>query len=349
MEPAEPGGAQLARELRQAGQRRPHQHRVRHRLEPHGEEVRDRCHDVVVRALAAQLVVDVTRPVDAHQRPQQAASHPGELAGQRLVHVAVEEEARLRLVCAGDVVDERDEVVAQERVAADEHEARGAERDALVDGVPPLVRRQFFRVPQGVSVVAVTAGTSAPVGDVQVDLAQALQRLTAQQRAALETLEQRDIVRVVHVDPEGKLDEVETARPCRALRVGEQRRRAHWGRGEQADDSLRMPAPHGAVESHQVVAAVGGRTDDETPVTHPREGLLEILERDRRTVAVDHGDCLGAGVERVGEHGGESFAERLAALLKTLPAACPADERVGGAPPSGVIGTDRGPPRLSPA
>ena len=201
------------------------------------------------------------------------------------------------------------------------------ERDALVDGVPPLVRRQLVRVPQGVPVVAVTAGTSAPVGDVQVDLAQALQRLTAPQRAALETLEQRDIVRVVHVDPEGKLDEVETARPCRALRVGEQRRRAHGGRGEQADDGLRQClAPHasGRVPPGSSRRRRPDRRRDAGRPSARRP--LEILERDRRAVAVDHDDCLGAGVERVGEHGGETLAEGLAALREALPAARPADE-----------------------
>ena len=201
VEPAKPGDAQLARELRQAGQHRPDEHRVRDGLQPDGEEIGDRGHDVVVAAGAAQLVVDLARAVDADQRLQQAASDARELVRGGRVDETVEEEAGLGFVPAGDVVHKGREVVAQKRVAADEDEARGTERRALVDRVLPLVRGQLVRVPWRIAVVAVPARSPAAVGQVQVDLAQAFERLTSSGRGAVQPFEKGEILRPVDVDP----------------------------------------------------------------------------------------------------------------------------------------------------
>ena len=227
VEPADPGGAQLASELRQAGQRRPHEHRVGHRLEADGLQVGHRGHDVVVAAGAAQLVVDGARPVDAGQGPKEAAPRAAQFGRRGFAHVAVEEEARMGLVRPGDVVEQFDEVVAQQGVAADEHEARGAQRDALVDDVLPLRGRQLAGVPGGVLVVAVTAVAAAAVRDVQVDLAEAEGRLAAQRRVTVEAREHGEIGGLVDVHPQRQLHRLESACSRGAQRVGQERRCAH--------------------------------------------------------------------------------------------------------------------------
>ena len=78
-----------------------------------------------------------------------------------------------------DVVDERQQIVTQERVAADEDEAARSQADALVDHVAPLVRGELAHAPRVGDVVAVRARETTAVGDVQVNLAQALERLAA--------------------------------------------------------------------------------------------------------------------------------------------------------------------------
>ncbi len=80
MEPTDPGGAQFVCELRQAGQRRSHEHRVGHRLETDGDQVGYRGHDVLVAAGAAQRVVDGGWPVDAGQRSEKASSGAAQLS-----------------------------------------------------------------------------------------------------------------------------------------------------------------------------------------------------------------------------------------------------------------------------
>src|SRR5664280_123310 len=72
--PVLPGLEQLARELHEAGQHRPHEHGVGDRLEAGGAQIRDGRHDIVVAAGAAQVVVDRARPVDSRERRETAAA-----------------------------------------------------------------------------------------------------------------------------------------------------------------------------------------------------------------------------------------------------------------------------------
>ena len=118
---------------------------------------------------------------------------------------------------------------------------RGAERDALVDRVAPLGRRQLV-VGRGRAVVAVPAGAAAAVRDVQVDLAQAAERLAAQRRPALEALEHAEVGRLVDVHPERKLRDPQASRRARAQRVVEEPRAAHRRRREQRRRGRPAPA-----------------------------------------------------------------------------------------------------------
>ena len=226
MEPADPGGPQLARELREAGQRRPHEHGVGHRLQTGRQQVRDRGHDVVVAPRAAQGVVDRARPVDARQRGQQPAAGAASAAARSSSIRLLKKNRAFGLVAPGDVVDQVDEVVPDQRVAADEHEAARAERDALVDRVAPLAGGQLVVGRRG-RVVAVPAGAAAAVRDVEVDLAQAAERLAAQRRLAGEALEHAEVGRLVDVHPERELRDLQACGRGRAQRVVEEPRAAH--------------------------------------------------------------------------------------------------------------------------
>ena len=328
VEPADPGGVQLAGELRQAGQRRPHQHRVRDRVQADRLQVGDGRHHVVVAAGAAQRVVDVARPVDAHQRPHPAACRSGELPGHLLVDEAVEEEPCLGTVPAREVVHQLHEVPAEQRVAADEHEARGAERHGLVDGILPLGGRELMLVADGIPVVAVPACATTGVGEMQVDLAQAGQGLAAQRRVPGEARENGQIGRLVDVHPQGQLEDLHAGGPGPAQGLGQQRRLAHRGAQQQTGEDVAPLPPQRPAAADEVVAAVRGGSQHEPAAGGGRESPLEVLDRDGRAVAVDDDHGGGAGCEQIGHDVCEPLAESGPALLETSPAPGPAGQRV---------------------
>ena len=94
-----------------------------------------------------------------------------------------------------------------------------------------------------------------------------------------------------------------------------------------------MGFPGHRVEPDEVVAAVGGRTQDEAAgrrsCLEARERLLEVGGRDGRAVAVDDDDELGAVGEEIDEDAGKARAERVAALREATPASGAAGERIG--------------------
>jgi hypothetical protein len=268
---------------------------------------------------AAQGVVDAAWPVDAHERGQQASADASQFGGQCRVDPAVEEEPRSGLVHAGDVVDQIDEVVADQWIAADEDEAARAERGALVDRVAPLTGAQLVACRRG-RVVAVTAGAAAAVRDVEVDLAQSGEWLAAQRVVPRETVEHAEVGRLVHVHPERQLSDLQARGLCRAQRVIKELRAAHGGARQQLRERLGAGVPGLPAGADEVIAAVRGGTEDDPAGGEVGKRLLQVLRRERGAVAADDDHGSGAGGEEVREDAGEPLAEVAAALLQPGPA-----------------------------
>ena len=172
------------------------------------------------------------------------------------------------------------------------------------------------------------AGAAAAVRDVEVDLAQTAERLGAQRRTTLEPVEHAEVGRLVDVDPERQLRDLQACGLRRAQRVLEQAGAAHRGRREHRGEGAGRGGPRLPAGADQVVAAVRRRAEDEAPGREFVEGPGEVLRRERRAVAADDDDRLRAGAEQVGEDVREPLAEAVAALRQPRPAAVATGERV---------------------
>ena len=224
-----------------------------------------------------------------------------------------------------------------------------AERDALVDDVAPLRVVSSLGGRSGV-VVAVRAGAAAAVGDVQVDLAQTAERLAAQAAPGPSSRSSTPQVgRLVDVDPERQLRDAQAGACAVAQGVREQpgvligavasspfecvAPAAHVAGRRRSGSSRRRPPGRGR----------GRRA--ERSVERPRQ----VLGREAGLSLLDGDDGAGAGGEEVGEHGGETLAEGVAALREARPAAPAGRERVGRPRESARVAGARGDGRHAPA
>ena len=270
------------------------------------------------------------------QRPQAAVARGGEVGGQRRRDRAVEEQARLRPWRAGDVLEELAEVVAQQRVAAQKDEAGRAQRHTVVDRPPPLGRVELVGRPGVGPVVAVPAGAAAAVGDVQIDLAQAQRdgRLAARPRRPAWAARGRAGRR-----PGRRRTTRGAGRPRgrrRAPRPASSASSAAVPIGASSNSrrsagSLRRPRAAGRCRRRSSRRRRPGRARW-SPGRAGRRPGRRYSGGSGRAVAVDGHNGAGAGVEQVGEDGGEALSERLAALLQHDPARAARGRRGGPGP-----------------